>query len=426
MAGARGNQASFALAKQVSKGLPVTAYTDRLPFAGGSIGPSRAIDNLAETDANRDRGVAFLQNYGVEGSPEVYARDANIHHLLEAALGTIATSGATNYTHTLTPANTLPYYSMYREIGGVLFEQFTDCKIGELTIAADAGMPLTAAMVVQGRSAQRLTVAPTNVTEVQSIVTSGVPTGGTFTISFLGATTAAIPYNETAANIATAVNALAPVVAAGGTFVGAGGPLPTAVTLTAATGFVSRGLPPITVDGSGLTGGTAAAVTASTTTQGATALPALANSAAYNFNEAKVTLAGGVVATVGSFNLSINNNLSSQQTDDAQLYDVVEGLREVTLGFQLIFEDATEYSKFHYGGSTGTDQSSSLSTTSANFQFSKGSINQIAFDLPQLAYTEFPVDPNPAGDPVTVDVVAVANRGASPVVTATVKNQQAS
>jgi hypothetical protein len=125
MAGVPGNQASFALAKQTGgRGALTSTYTDRLPLSGGSIQPSRSIDNLSETDSSRDQGVAFLQNYGVEGSPEVYVRADNIHHILEAALGTIGDAGAGPYTHTVTPAATLPYYSMYRELGTVLYEQF--------------------------------------------------------------------------------------------------------------------------------------------------------------------------------------------------------------------------------------------------------------------------------------------------------------
>jgi len=426
MAGVPGNQASFALGKQTQgKGGLISAYTDRLPFSGGSIGPSRQVDNLSETDSNRDQGVAFLQSYGVEGSPEVYVRDANMHHILEAALGSIADAGAGPYTHTITPASTLPYYSMYRELGTVLYEQFGDCKVSQLTISADAGQPLKAAMTVQGRDAQRLLAAPANTNEVKSVTTTGTPSGGTFRLGYDNVWTAAIPYNETAANIATALNGLANITAFGGTFTGSGGPLPTAVTLTAATGFVNRALLPIQVDYSGLTGGSSPTAAVTTTTQGAAVLPAIASTAVYNFNEAIVTLAGNITASVGSFELTINNNLSTQQTDDAKLYDVVEGLREVTLGFKLIFADAQEYSRFHYGGTSGIDQSQALATTTANFKFVKAVGNQVQFDLPSIAYTEFPVEPNPGGDPVEVDVRAVALRGGSPVVTATVVNSVA-
>jgi len=320
MGGLRGNDALFGIGKQSAKETAnSTASTwDVLPFSGGSIGPVRSVENLSETDSSRDQGVAYVQNYSVEGTPEVYVRDANIHHILESVLGTIATSVVTtgNYAHTITPASTLPYYTFYREIGDTLYERFEDCKVSEVTISAEAGQPLTASLNVMGRNAVRLAAQPASI-----------------------ATTAA--------------------------------------------------------------------------------------GSVYNFNEAAVTLAGGSTALVGSFEVTISNNVSMQQTDDAKPYDVVEGLREVSLGFTLIFESLDEYNRFNYGGTSGTTQSETLGTTAAVFEFSKGTNNKIKFTFPEIAYQEFPVEPNPGGDPITVDVRAVAQRNASGVISCEVKNQKA-
>jgi hypothetical protein len=319
MAGLRGNQASLQFEKQSARGTPAAlgATSDRVPFTGGNIQPSRSVASLSETDANRDQGISYVEVVGVEGSPEFYARDSNIHHALEAVLGATAVTGAgPNYTHTITPANALAYYTFYRELGGTLFEKFTDCQVSEATISADAGSPLTVGLSIVGRQAERLAAAPA-------------------------------------------------------------------------------------------------------------AQPALASDAVYNFNEAAVTLAGGATSLVSSFELTISNNVTSQQTDDVVPYDVVPGVREVSLGFTLIFENLTEYNKFHYGGAAGTTQSASLATTSAVFTFAKSASNEISFTLPEIAYQDFPVEPDAGGDPVTVDVRAVAQRGASPVVTAVVKNQEA-
>lgn len=318
MGGLRGNQASLAYAKQSVKGTPVTAYVDRLPFSGGSIAPVRTIDNLSETDSQRDRGVSYVQVLGVEGAPEVYVRDANIHHILEAGFGSLATAGATNYTHTITPAAAIPYYTVYREIGNTLFEQFNDCMVNEITVSADAGQPLTASISYVGRQSVRLTSQPAAVS-----------------------------------------------------------------SLTLAAG------------------------------------------PAYNFNEATVTLAGGATALVSGFELTYTNNVTTQQTDDVIPYDVVPGLREVSLGFTMIFETLDEYNRFHYGTITGTTQSNALATVAADFLFTKGANNSVQFTLPAISYEEFPVDPDPGGDPITVDVRASGQRGGSPIVTAVVKNQQA-
>lgn len=172
-----------------------------------------------------------------------------------------------------------------------------------------------------------------------------------------------------------------------------------------------------------MTGRTATRLTADPTTS-----PAIPLSAgyAYNYNDATVTLAGGVTALVSSFTLTINNNVTSQQTDAAVAYDVVEGQRTVELDFDLIFASLDEYNKFHYGSNVGTAVSQAIYTTSADFKFDNGTNNSIEFNLPSIAYTDFPVDVNPNGDPISVAVKSVGQRSASPIVTATVKNQVAS
>lgn len=321
MAGIRGNVAWTLAQKQVSKGTAATisatlAYKN--PLSGGNIGPVRETDNLSETDASRDRGITYVSTSGVEGSPEFYVRDASAGFWLWAALGSDAASGTTNYTHVITPANNLPYITVWRNIGDTLWEEFRDCKVSTLTIGAEAGQPLTITAAVQGLQTTRLTATPDTAT-------------------------------------------------------------------------------PITIE----------------------------SGPVYNFNDAAVTLAGGATALVRSFELTIENNVTRQQTDDVVPYDVYEGQREVSLSFDLIFETLAEYNKFHYGGAAGTTISPLVYTTAAVFTFTKGANNEISFNLPSIAYTEFPVEPNPGGDAIIASVAAAAQRGGSPVVTATVKNQVA-
>lgn len=144
----------------------------------------------------------------------------------------------------------------------------------------------------------------------------------------------------------------------------------------------------------------------------------------FNYNDAAVTLGGAATSLISSFDLSITNNASVQQTDDAVPYDVVEGQFEVTLGFDLIFETLAEYNKFHYGGAAGTTQDDTIFTTDANFTFTLGT-DIVAFDFDSIAYEEFPVDPDPGGDPIVVPVRARSQRSASPFVVATVTNDTA-
>lgn len=84
------------------------------------------------------------------------------------------------------------------------------------------------------------------VDEVYTITTDGTVADGFFTLVFDGEETGALTFDESAADIVTALNALSN--AASGDFVGAGGALPTAVTLTAAQVYAGAGpLPELSV-----------------------------------------------------------------------------------------------------------------------------------------------------------------------------------
>lgn len=324
MAGMRGNVAWLMGQKQTAKGTLATLASSsavRTPLSGGNISPVREIDQLSETDASRDQGVSYVVTSGVEGTPEMYLRDRVAGFFLYWALGGLATTGTTNFTHTITPSNTLPYVSFWKMMGDTLWEQYQDCQVGSLTISAEAGGPLTIAAGINGLVPTRLTTDPNT--------TPNVP---------------------------------------------------------------------------------------------------MESSAVYNFNDVTgaVLLGGSATALIRSFELTIENNIQRQQTDSVTPYDIYVGTREVSLGFDMYFETLTEYNKFHYGGAAGTTISPNIFTTTAQFTFTKGANNSVAFNLPSIAYTEFPVEPSASGDPVVSSVRAVAQRSGSPVITATVKNQQAS
>jgi hypothetical protein len=307
--------------KQTVKGTSAVwaaAKAHKHPLTGGWVSPARETDNLSETDASRDRGTTYVVSSGVEGEPELYVRDESVVFYLMCGLGALASSGTTNYTHTVTPSNTLPYFTTWNMLGDTLYQEFRDCKVGSLTIGAEAGAPLTASVGIQGLTTTRLTAAIDDATPM-----------------------------------------------------------------------------------------------------------AVENSAVYNFNDATVTLGGGATSLISSFELGLENNLTRQQTDAVEPYDVVEGVREVSLGFDMIFETLDEYNKFHFGGAAGVTVSPNIFTTSAVFTFAKGVNNEISFNFPSIAYEEFPVEADPGGDPVVVSARAVAQRSGSPVVTATVKNQSA-
>jgi hypothetical protein len=313
MAGLRGNQAYWGWGKQSVKGTaaPVAFKT---PFSGGNIAPTRSIAQLSETDTSRDEGVSYVEQTAIEGSPEMYVRDSNLHSLFDLALGgTVTTGGPTNYSHAATPANTLPYATFYKMLGGLLYESYEDCLVSELTISADTGGALTAAISLVGRKAVRLAAEPD-------------------------------------------------------------------------------------------------------------ALVIPSSTSVFNFNEATVLRDYVGTSLISNFELTFSNNVTAQQTDSAIPYDVVPGQRSVTVGYDMIFDDLTAYNTFHYGSGAGTTQTDAINTTPLTFLFTKGA-ETVSFSIPNAAVEEFPVEPDPGGDPVVASVRTRAQRVVgTPVITSVITN----
>jgi hypothetical protein len=96
--------------------------------------------------------------------------------------------------------------------------------------------------------------------EVQTVALTGSPTGGTFTLTYAGDTTAAIAYNAAASAVKTALEALDTIDTVDVT-----GTAPTwVVTFPIGEGDIAA----MTGDGASLTGGTTPAVTVTETTPG--------------------------------------------------------------------------------------------------------------------------------------------------------------
>lgn len=106
------------------------------------------------------------------------------------------------------------------------------------------------------------------VDEVQTITTTGSPTGGTFTVTEEGQTTTAIAYNATAATVQTALQALSTIGAGNVTVTGsAGGPY----TVTFTGVLAGIGVTLMTSSGAALTGGTSPATATTRATAGGSA-----------------------------------------------------------------------------------------------------------------------------------------------------------
>jgi hypothetical protein len=113
--------------------------------------------------------------------------------------------------------------------------------------------------------------APTAaVNAAQTVSITGTPTGGTFTLTIEGRTTAAIAYNAAASAVQTALLALDLLDT--GDVVASGGALPgTPVVLTFGGNYAGMPVSALTASGAGLTGGTSPAVSIAQTTAGVAA-----------------------------------------------------------------------------------------------------------------------------------------------------------
>ncbi|MEU8101744.1 hypothetical protein [Streptomyces rubiginosohelvolus] len=119
---------------------------------------------------------------------------------------------------------------------------------------------------ITSRPLQGAPVPAAGTNEVQTVTITGTPTGGTYTLTFSGQTTAGIAFNAAAAAVQSALVALSNIES--GDVTCAGGPHPgTPVTVTFGGQFAGDDVPQMTASAS-LTGGTSPAVNVTTTTPG--------------------------------------------------------------------------------------------------------------------------------------------------------------
>lgn len=138
---------------------------------------------------------------------------------------------------------------------------------------AVANAPLTYTITARTSAGSGWGVGPylvsqgTGTNEVQTVSITGTPTGGTYTLTFSGQTTAPIAFNATAAAVQTALEGLSNIDP--GDVATAGGPHPgTPITVTFQGQYSGTDVPQMTANSSGLTGGTSPTVTVTTTTPG--------------------------------------------------------------------------------------------------------------------------------------------------------------
>lgn len=146
------NRADVAFAVQTAKGSVAASSKYRTYLTGGrQPGQIRTVERFEETNELRMTNDAYVAEIRADGAPVLYVMPKMIAALLYAVLGAKSTTGAADpYTHTITPAATLPYLTFWRWIADLIYERSADCKVTQLVIHGESGKPLTVTPTILG------------------------------------------------------------------------------------------------------------------------------------------------------------------------------------------------------------------------------------------------------------------------------------
>ncbi len=108
--------------------------------------------------------------------------------------------------------------------------------------------------------------------------------------------------------------------------------------------------------------------------------------------------------TVESFELDITNGATNQMADSGLTpYDTVNGEIQVGGTMTMLFESDADYRRFHTGSATGTVPTTTLFTEALRFRIvATEPILMLDITLNSVAYTSYPVPPDPGGAPIKV------------------------
>jgi hypothetical protein len=140
-----GNIGEFGVSIQATKGTPSATALQTFYLTGGGLASDPEITDYAETTGKTVRSGAYIARVRGAGTPQFYARPAMLGPFLFGAFGAkSASAGPDPFLHTFTIASALPYLTLWKSLGGILFERFHDCKLASLTLRSVEGAPLIA------------------------------------------------------------------------------------------------------------------------------------------------------------------------------------------------------------------------------------------------------------------------------------------
>lgn len=140
------------LARQTAKGSAAASPTYGFPTLGGGLLAyelQQDLDPLTWRDTYRTpyEAMRLAHNPAVALRTRCYLRGVGL--LLYGALGSISTTGTTDYTHTITAAASLPYLTAWTQLGTERVK-IADCKVDELVLSFDGRAPLEVEATLRG------------------------------------------------------------------------------------------------------------------------------------------------------------------------------------------------------------------------------------------------------------------------------------
>lgn len=151
MAGHAGNFFTAAIGRQSAKGTPQTTPKFKLRVTGDIVDPTVQILDLPETDSSIQRSRAIKVGEIIEGNLSGFVRADEYGFLSYLHMGSVAVTGASPYTHTITAATQLPYATIYNAFDSTaLVSRMADCRVTSLSTSGGAGQALTYTAGVMG------------------------------------------------------------------------------------------------------------------------------------------------------------------------------------------------------------------------------------------------------------------------------------
>jgi hypothetical protein len=149
-----GRNAIFGFGRQSDEGTALTVPKFELPMGGGGINPGRETAQLPWTNNSRDPLGHYVSLVRGDFGVDLPVLPVSIAGLLQAALGSLVTTGSGPYDHEAVPADALPWETFFFGVGGE-YLTLSDAKVNRLVISGSAGGPLNARVEGMGKTIER-------------------------------------------------------------------------------------------------------------------------------------------------------------------------------------------------------------------------------------------------------------------------------